>query len=115
LSKIDIHVGGGFADSKRRVLAAVAAAETGAFESETHITFESWAALAKVMTPKRFEILRRVHRAPAASVAVLARDLKRDYKRVHADVEALTDAGLLDRAQGDLRAACDEIRTVIVL
>jgi len=115
MSKTELHIGGAFADSKRRVLAAVAAAETGAFESQTHITFESWAALARVMTPKRFEILRRLHARPAASVAILARELRRDYKRVHADVEALTDAGLLAREDGGIRACFDELRATILL
>jgi predicted transcriptional regulator len=55
MTKTEVHIGGAFADSKRRVLDAVAAAETGAFEAQTHITFESWPALARVMTPKRFE------------------------------------------------------------
>jgi predicted transcriptional regulator len=115
MSKTELHIGGTFADSKRRALNAVAAAEAGAFESQTHITFESWAALARVMTPKRFEILRRLHAHPAASVAILARELKRDYKRVHADVEALTASGLLDRDQAGIRTRFDELRATILL
>lgn len=115
MSRLEVHVGGGFAETKQRVLAAVAAAQAGSVDSQTHVTFESWAALSHVMTPKRFEILRHVHRAPAASVAALARDLGRDYKRVHEDVEALVAAGLLDREQGDVRADYDEIRAVIAL
>jgi predicted transcriptional regulator len=115
MSKLEVHVGGTFADTKRRVLEAVAAAERGPVESQTHITFESWAALANVMTPKRFEILRHIHRQPVASIAALARDLGRDYKRVHEDVEALVTAGLLEREQGEVRASYDEIRAVIAL
>jgi len=115
MSKTEIHIGDTFADTKRRVLDAVASAETGAFEAQTHITFESWAALARVMTPKRFEILRRLHAHPAASVAVLARELGRDYKRVHADVQALTDTGLLDRDHGDIRTRFNELRAAILL
>lgn len=41
MSKPELHIGGKFADSKRRVLVAVAAAQAGAFESQTHITLES--------------------------------------------------------------------------
>jgi predicted transcriptional regulator len=115
MSKTELHIGGAFEDSKRRVLNAVAAAEAGPFESQTHITFESWAALARVMTPKRFEILRRLHGHPAASVAGLARELGRDYKRVHADVEALTDSGLLEREGGGIRTRFDELRATILL
>jgi len=115
MSKTEMHIGGTFMDSKRRVLDAVAASETGAFEAQTHITFESWAALARIMTPKRFEILRRLHARPAASIAVLARELGRDYKRVHADIQALTDTGLLDRDQGDIRTRFNELRATILL
>lgn len=115
MSKLEVHVGGSFADTKRRVMNAVAAADHGPVESQTHITFETWAALSNVMTPKRFEILRRVHRQPAPSVAALARDLGRDYKRVHEDVEALVETGLLDREHGEVRTNYDEIRAIIAL
>ena len=67
------------------------------------------------MTAKRFEMLRHLHRQPEASVAALARSLKRDYKRVHEDVEALSDAGLIDRNGEGLRAGYDEIHTRIAL
>ncbi len=115
MSKVNIHVGGNFSDTKRRVLQAVQAAVNGPVDSQTHINFPNWAALANAMTPKRFEILRLVHQQPAASVAALARSLGRDYKRVHADVEALAKNGLIDRQHGDVRASYDEIRTVIRL
>ena len=67
------------------------------------------------MTPKRFELLRHLHRHPAASVASLARSLERDYKRVFEDVEALTRAGLIERDKQGLRADYDEMWTVIAL
>jgi predicted transcriptional regulator len=51
----------------------------------------------------------------APSIAGLARALGRDYKRVHADVEALSAAGLIDRTQAGLRADYDEIRTRIAV
>jgi predicted transcriptional regulator len=52
---------------------------------------------AQIMTPKRLGLLRHVHRHPARSIRALAAALGRDYRRVHADVEALAGAGLLDR------------------
>jgi predicted transcriptional regulator len=48
-------------------------------------------------------------------VAALARSLGRDYKRVHADVEALATAGLIERDREGLRAEYEEIRTVVAL
>lgn len=84
-------------------------------EAETHVTFESWPGLAAVLTPKRVELLRHLHRHPPANVAALARAVGRDYKRVRADVEALADAGLVDRQAGAIRADYAEIRTAIVM
>jgi predicted transcriptional regulator len=115
MTKLDIHVGGGFAGAKRRVLDAVRRHERGESTGESHITFETWEALAAVMTTKRFELVRHLHRQPEASVAALARSLKRDYKRVHEDVEALSAAGLIDRSEGGLRADYSEIRTLIAV
>jgi predicted transcriptional regulator len=73
MSKVNVHVGSTFSDTKRRVLQAVEAAANGPVESQTHINFPNWNALARVMSPKRFEILRHVHDQPAASIAALAR------------------------------------------
>ena len=36
---------------------------------------------ARVLTPRRLELLRHLHRHPVPSIAELARTLKRDYKR----------------------------------
>ncbi len=115
MSKLDIHVGGTFADSKRRVLDAVARAEHGDIVAEDHITFASWDALASVMTTKRFELVRHLKHHPEASIAALARSLKRDYKRVHEDVEALAAAGLVERSARGLRSDYSEIRAQIAV
>jgi predicted transcriptional regulator len=68
-----------------------------------------------VLTPRRLELLRHLHRRPVPSIAALARALGRDYKRVHADVEALAAAGLIDRAPTGLRADYGEIRASIAV
>jgi predicted transcriptional regulator len=115
MTKLEIHVGGTFADTKRRVLQAVTKAENEPFEPQEHVTFSSWEALASVMTTKRFELLRRLHKNPEASVASLARTLGRDYKRVHEDVEALENAGLIQRGEHGLHTQYDEIHTSIAL
>jgi predicted transcriptional regulator len=47
---------------------------------------------------------------PAArSVRALAQRLQRDYKRVHEDVETLTELGLLQRDDGRVAATYDVI------
>jgi predicted transcriptional regulator len=113
--ELNIHVGGGFDAVSKRVVDAWRRAERGEKVGERHLTFVSWATLAKVMTPKRFELLRHLHRNPAANVASLARSLKRDYKRVFEDVGALAKAGLIERDKNGLRAEYTEMRTVIAL
>ena len=113
--ELKVHVGEGFDAIKKRVADAWHRAERGEKVHEDHLSFMSWDALAKVMTSKRFELLRHLHRNPAASVAALARDLGRDYKRVHEDVDVLAGAGLIERGETGLRADYDEIRTIIAL
>ena len=52
------------------------------------------------------ELLRNVDRNPAKSVRTLADRLKRDYKRVHEDVETLTESRLLSREVRCVRRSC---------
>ena len=75
-----IHVGGGLKDASARMLDAVARFERGESVSEEHISFERWAALFSTLTPKRYALLRHVHRHPekasgrlrARSIAIFA-------------------------------------------
>ena len=72
-------------------------------------------SLSAVLTAKRLELQRHLHRHPAASIAALARDLDRNYRRVHEDVEMLTNAGLIDRSGEGLHADYDSIQTNIAM
>jgi predicted transcriptional regulator len=82
---------------------------------ERHLSFESWEGLSRVLTTKRLALLRYLWRHPAASVAALARALGHDYKRVHEDVEALAESGLLTRDEAGLRTGYDEISATIAV
>lgn len=114
--KKQIFVGGSLQDSARRVSEAWHRAERGeTFEAEDNVTFTSWSALASVMTEKRYELLRHIHRRPAPSIRALSRELGRDFKRVHEDVTALESIGLIERQDGMLRADYDEIRAAILM
>jgi predicted transcriptional regulator len=124
MKDIDLHVGYDPIASKARVLDAIRRAEAGVGAAtaggdvapESHVTFESWDGVSRALSGKRLELLRHVRQKPAPTVAELARELGRDYKRVHQDVEILTAAGLLNRTQsGGVSAAYDEIRTLISL
>ena len=65
----------------------------------TCISFESPALLFKVLTSKRWELLKVMTGAGPLSIREAARRLKRDVKAVHGDVHALLDAGILKKTE----------------
>src|SRR5947209_3434349 len=116
MSEVKITVGGSVEeDASRRFVDAWHRAETGESFRERHLAFESWDTLARVLTGKRMELLRYVRRHKVSSVRALAKALGRDYSNVHADVQALTAAGLLDMSADGLRADYDTIETKIAI
>jgi len=117
MSELKIHVHDTLEDMGARFAEAWRRAERGATVQERHLSFDSFETLARTLTPRRLDLLRHIHRTPAASIAALARAVGRDYKRVHEDVEALAGAGLVEReADGTgLSAPYDAIRTTIAL
>ena len=116
MSDVKITVGGAMEDeASRRFVDAWHRAERGETFHKRHLAFESWEALARVMTGKRMELLHYVRRHQVTSVRALAKALGRDYSNVHADVQALTAAGLLDTADGRLQADYDVIETRIAI
>ena len=116
MSNVKITVGDAPEDeASRRFVDAWHRAERGETFHERHLAFESWDALARVLTGKRMELLRYVRRHNVASVRALAKALGRDYSNVHANVQALTAAGLLDATDGGVRADYDAIETKIAI
>ena len=116
MSDVTIAVGGDLErDASRRFIDAWHRAERGETFREQHLAFESWEALSRVLTSRRLALLRHVHRHPTASVRALAKALGRDYSNVHADVQALTAAGLLEAGKHGLRAEYDAIATRIAI
>ena len=117
MTNLSIHIGESLEQIGARVIDAVRRSEAGEEVSENHLTFDSFETLARVLTPKRLELLRHLHRHPAASVRALAQQLGRDYRRVHEDVEALANAGLIDRPDHGtgLSAPWDVIETRLAL
>ena|SRR5579862_2648129 len=116
MSDVKITVGGSIEEeASRRFVDAWHRAERGEIFHDRHLAFESWDALARVLTGKRMELLRYVRHHKVASVRALAKALGRDYSNVHADVRALTAAGLLEAAEDGLRADYDAIETKIAI
>ncbi|HYE49370.1 MAG TPA: hypothetical protein VEB20_07265 [Azospirillaceae bacterium] len=111
----EIHVGESTDDAVARVRDLWRRAEAGEAVRARHVSFESWEALTRVITPRRLDLLKHLRRNPAVSIAALARSLGRDYKRVHEDVDILVQAGLVDRDESGLHTDYDEIRTTIAL
>ena len=111
---VDLHVdsleamGARFVDAWKR-------AERGDQLEERHVTVLDLPALTALLTPKRLELLRHVHRAGgAASIRALAGALGREYKRVHTDVKELEAAGLLVQQDGQFVAPFDAVRAEVM-
>lgn len=79
-------------DVTRRALAAFDGEPQGA-----HISFASVELLWKVLTAKRWELLKAMTGQGPMSIREAARRVGRDVKAVHGDVRALLDAGVLDK------------------
>ena len=73
--------------------------ETGEGEPSARISFATPELLWKVLTAKRWELLKALCGAGPVSIREAARRVGRDVKAVHGDVTALLNAGVLDRAE----------------
>lgn len=74
--------------------------KSGRAEASARISFATPELLWKVLTAKRWELLKALCGAGPVSIREVARRVGRDVKAVHGDVMALLDAGVLDRAEG---------------
>jgi predicted transcriptional regulator len=83
--------------SDRRFLRAFEGEALGAF-----ISFESPELLFKVLSGKRWDLLKVMTGAGPITIREAARRLERDVKAVHGDVHALLNAGLLQKTEKGL-------------
>jgi predicted transcriptional regulator len=82
----------------------------------THISFASAGLLWKVLTAKRWELLKAMTGGGAMTLREAARRAGRDVKAVHADVHALLAAGVLRRnADGKIEFPFDAVRVDFML
>ncbi len=79
---------------------AARAMQSGRVEREARIGFATPELLWKVLTAKRWELLKAMCGAGAMSIREAARRVGRDVKAVHGDVVALLAAGVLSHAEG---------------
>lgn len=111
-----IVVGGGLAEDLAAFRDAWRRAERGEdVATDRVLAFESWDRLAAVLTGERYRLLRHVNAHAEPSVSALARSLGRQYRRVHADVTALEEVGLIQRSAAGVRATADRLHATIEL
>lgn len=87
-------------DAKESMADFARAWRSGKPARSARIGFASPELLWKVLTAKRWELLKVLCGAGPVSIREAARRVNRDVKAVHGDVTALLDAGVLDRAEG---------------
>ena len=73
--------------------------KTGKAERSARISFATPELLWKVLTAKRWELLKAMCGAGPISIREAARRVERDVKAVHSDITALLNAGVLDRVE----------------
>ena len=73
--------------------------KTGKPQRAARISFATPELLWKVLTEKRWELLKAMCGAGPMSIREAARRVGRDVKAVHGDVTALLNAGVLDRTE----------------
>jgi predicted transcriptional regulator len=77
----------------------VIAWKTGKAQRYARISFPTPELLWKVLTAKRWELLKALCGAGPVTVREAARRVNRDIKSVHSDLTALLAAGVLDRSE----------------
>ncbi|MEW5984102.1 MAG: DNA-binding protein [Acidobacteriota bacterium] len=73
--------------------------KTGKAEKSARISFATPELLWKVLTAKRWELLKAMCAAGPMSIREAARRVERDVKAVHSDITALLNAGVLSRVE----------------
>jgi predicted transcriptional regulator len=68
-------------------------------QKSARISFSSPELLWKVLSAKRWELLKALCGAGPVSIREAARRVERDVKGVHGDIVALIEAGLLNRTE----------------
>ncbi|MFP3940756.1 MAG: DNA-binding protein [Thermoanaerobaculia bacterium] len=90
--------------------------ETGDLEVHDRISFARPELLWKVLTAKRWELLKVLCGAGPVSIRESARRVGRDVKGVHRDVTALLEAGILRRVpDGRIEFPYDAVKVEFLL
>jgi predicted transcriptional regulator len=109
--KISIGVGS-VEEATSEVIEAWHRAERGEtpLEPTAKVLFTDLETLLRILTPRRFELLKQLRQTGPTSIRALSKALGRDYKNVHADVAELVQIGLIERTdEGLVQVPWDEI------
>lgn len=83
--------------------------------SDPRISFETPELLWKVLTAKRWEIIKAMTGTDALAIREIARRVGRDVKAVHGDVHALLNAGLLEKTEKGIIFPYDAVHVDFML
>ena len=98
-------------ETDKRFLAALGGEPQGAV-----ISFATPELLWQILTAKRWELLKALCGAGPVSIREAARRVGRDVKAVHADVQALLKAGILQKTEhGRILFPYDSVRVNFML
>lgn len=89
--------------------------KTGEPQESARISFATPELLWKVLTAKRWEILKALCGAGPVSIREASRRVGRDVKAVHGDITALLAAGLLNRAEGGVEFPYEVVKVEFLL
>lgn len=90
--------------------------KSGKAQRDARIAFATPELLWKVLTAKRWELLKALCGAGAISIREAARRVNRDVKAVHADISALLSAGVLNRTdEGRVEFPYDAVKVEFLL
>lgn len=97
---LNVKVGERLQDSGRRAAAAMKTLAAGEkAEPCFGVSFEQVGQMFATFTPKRWELIAALRAAGPLTVADLARQLGRNYKNVHTDVQQLIEWMAVERGE----------------
>ena len=90
--------------------------KSGKGEGSARISFDTPELLWKVLTARRWDLLKALAGQGPITLRDAARRVHRDVKGVHTDVHALLDAGVLRRTEeGRIEFPCDTVHVDFTL
>ncbi|MEZ5476575.1 MAG: winged helix-turn-helix transcriptional regulator [Thiolinea sp.] len=93
----------------------IRATKTGEYQGEA-ISYATPAQLFRVFTQKRWELIACLQdQSESVSIRELARQLGRDVRRVHDDVQALMEEGVIEKEGTGIHIPFAEIHTDFTL